>query len=132
MPVRSRGTVIEQKGCFRDPHDSFEDTVAENIRPQVRPAAEGWEQAKDETGRPRLQFAEPRRTQPPKHLADFAAAFDHYADFYRSHMLLEEPGGGTRKVLVPAGTAYRKLEGVEHNVVNDGALAMIFVETELK
>lgn len=48
------------------------------------------------------------------------------------HMLLEEPGGGTRKVLVPAGTAYRKLEGVEHNVVNDGALAMIFVETELK
>ncbi|MEY4457965.1 MAG: rRNA ((2503)-C(2))-methyltransferase RlmN [Actinomycetota bacterium] len=74
MPVRSRGTVIEEKGCFRDPHDSFEDTVAENIRPQVRPAAEGWEQAKDETGRPRLQFAEPRRTQPPKHLADFAAA----------------------------------------------------------
>jgi quercetin dioxygenase-like cupin family protein len=48
------------------------------------------------------------------------------------HMLLEEPGGGTRKVLVPAGTAYRKQEGVEHNVVNDGALAMIFVETELK
>lgn len=48
------------------------------------------------------------------------------------HMLLEEPGGGTRKVLVPAGTAYRKLEGVEHNVVNDSALAMIFVEIELK
>jgi quercetin dioxygenase-like cupin family protein len=48
------------------------------------------------------------------------------------HMLLEEPGGGTRKVLVPAGTAYRKQEGVEHNVVNDGALAMIFVEIELK
>jgi len=48
------------------------------------------------------------------------------------HTLLEEPGGGTRKVLVPAGTAYRKQEGVEHNVVNDGALAMIFVEIELK
>lgn len=48
------------------------------------------------------------------------------------HMLLEEPGGGTRKVLVPAGTAYRKQEGVEHNVVNDSALAMIFVEIELK
>lgn len=26
----------------------------------------------------------------PSKLADFAAAFDHYADFYRSHMMLEE------------------------------------------
>ena len=47
-------------------------------------------------------------------------------------MLLEEPGGGVRRVMVPAGTAYRRLEGVEHNVVNDGPLPMSFVEIELK
>ena len=48
------------------------------------------------------------------------------------HMLLEEPGGGARRVLVPAGTAYRRAEGVEHNVVNDGDAVMSFVEVELK
>ena len=48
------------------------------------------------------------------------------------HMLLEEPDGTSRKVLVPAGTAYRRMEGVEHNVVNDGNAAMSFVEVELK
>ncbi|WP_240790435.1 cupin domain-containing protein [Rhodobacter sp. SY28-1] len=47
-------------------------------------------------------------------------------------MLLEEPGGATRTVLVPAGTAYRRSEGVEHNVVNHGAVPMSFVEIELK
>ena len=47
-------------------------------------------------------------------------------------MLLEEPGGGRRRVLVAAGTAYRRLQGVEHNVVNDGPLPMSFVEVELK
>lgn len=48
------------------------------------------------------------------------------------HMLLEEPGGGERRVMVPAGSAYRRQEGVEHNVVNDGAAPMSFVEVELK
>jgi beta-alanine degradation protein BauB len=48
------------------------------------------------------------------------------------HMLLEEPGGVERRVLVPASTAYRRSEGVEHNVVNDGAQPMSFVEVELK
>lgn len=47
-------------------------------------------------------------------------------------MLLEDPGGGTRQVLVPAGTAYRRSEGVEHNVVNAGEAVMSFVEVELK
>jgi quercetin dioxygenase-like cupin family protein len=47
-------------------------------------------------------------------------------------MLIEEPGGGSREVLVPAGTAYRRDEGVEHNVVNAGARPMSFVEVELK
>ena len=47
-------------------------------------------------------------------------------------MLIEEPGGGARRVLVPAGTAYRRDAGVEHNVSNDGAAPMQFVEVELK
>lgn len=47
-------------------------------------------------------------------------------------MLLEEPGGGSRQVTVAAGTAYRRVEGVEHNVVNAGSATMSFVEVELK
>jgi len=37
---------------------------------QTRPKTEGWEQKKDAEGRPLLQFASPRRTMPPTHLAD--------------------------------------------------------------
>ncbi|GLJ80688.1 23S rRNA (adenine(2503)-C(2))-methyltransferase RlmN [Microbacterium imperiale] len=37
---------------------------------QVRPATEGWSQQKDESGRPLLQFASPKRGKPPVHLAD--------------------------------------------------------------
>lgn len=48
------------------------------------------------------------------------------------HMLLEEPGGCSRRVTVTAGTVYRRAEGVEHNVVNDGTALMSFVEVELK
>lgn len=47
-------------------------------------------------------------------------------------MLLEEPGGASRRVAVSAGTAYTRKEGVEHNVVNDGTAPMSFVEVELK
>ncbi|MEP2705455.1 MAG: cupin domain-containing protein [Roseibium sp.] len=47
-------------------------------------------------------------------------------------MLLEEPNGQVRTVTVPAGTAYRREEGVEHNVINDGDILMSFVEVELK
>jgi len=46
--------------------------------------------------------------------------------------LLEEPGGGARRVDMPAGSAYRRNEGVEHNVVNGGDLPMSFIELELK
>ena len=46
--------------------------------------------------------------------------------------LLEEPGGGSRRVDMEAGATYRRDEGVEHNVVNAGAAPMSFVETELK
>ncbi|MHB2264255.1 cupin domain-containing protein [Aliihoeflea sp. PC F10.4] len=47
-------------------------------------------------------------------------------------MLLEEPGGTSRTVEFAAGLAYRRDEGVEHNVVNAGDAPMSFVEVELK
>ena len=37
---------------------------------QVRPRTEGWQQRTDESGRPLLQFASPKRGKPPEHLAD--------------------------------------------------------------
>jgi 23S rRNA (adenine2503-C2)-methyltransferase len=39
-------------------------------RPQVRPAAEGWSQKLGPDGRPALQFASPKKSMPPTHLAD--------------------------------------------------------------
>lgn len=48
------------------------------------------------------------------------------------HMLLEEPGGETRRTDMEAGIAYRKNEGVEHNVINAGDEPMAFMEIELK
>lgn len=48
------------------------------------------------------------------------------------HMLLEDPGGTSRSVTIPAGTVYRRNEGVEHNVINAGDTVMRFIETELK
>ncbi len=48
------------------------------------------------------------------------------------HMHLENPDGTTKNVTVPAGTAYRRDEGVEHNVINAGDTRMSFVEVELK
>lgn len=39
-------------------------------RAQTRPKTEGWKQLTGPDGRPTLQFASPRVTQPPAHLAD--------------------------------------------------------------
>lgn len=47
-------------------------------------------------------------------------------------MMLEEPGGHTRQVALPAGSVYRRDKGVEHNVINGGDAPMSFVELELK
>ena len=47
-------------------------------------------------------------------------------------MLLEEPGGATRRAAVARGAAYRRDEGAEHNVVNGGGGPMAFVEIEIK
>ena len=73
---------------------------------------------------------------------DFAAGAEtgwhrHGADYVitaitECPMLIEEAGGGVRRVLVAAGTTYRRDAGVEHNVVNDGVGTMSFVEVELK
>ena len=48
------------------------------------------------------------------------------------HMRLDLPGGEANEVTVPAGTAYRRAAGVEHNVINAGDAPMSFVEVELK
>lgn len=47
-------------------------------------------------------------------------------------MQLEEPGGGIRDTIVPAGAAYRRDAGVEHNVINRSEAVMSFIEVELK
>ncbi len=48
------------------------------------------------------------------------------------HMRLELPDGTVNEVTVPAGTSYRRDQGVEHNVINAGDHRMSFVEVELK
>lgn len=48
------------------------------------------------------------------------------------HMRLEHPDGETTEVTIPAGSAYRRERGVEHNVINAGDSPMAFIEVELK
>lgn len=48
------------------------------------------------------------------------------------NFLIEEQGGNENRIEMEAGSVYRRDEGVEHNVVNDGAEPMSFVEVELK
>jgi len=55
-------------GASRPPAGPSNDSA----RPQIRPKAEGWKQPMDAEGRPKLQFAQPKVKQPPKHLADMA------------------------------------------------------------
>ncbi|WP_099826339.1 cupin domain-containing protein [Oceaniglobus indicus] len=47
-------------------------------------------------------------------------------------MMRLETADGVQETDVPAGTAYRKSEGVEHNVINRGSETMSFIEIELK
>ncbi|WP_167050702.1 23S rRNA (adenine(2503)-C(2))-methyltransferase RlmN [Salinibacterium sp. ZJ77] len=54
----------------RDAHSRVCDNRSVSEIRQVRPKTEGWTQAVGADGRPKLQFASPRRTQPPVHLAD--------------------------------------------------------------
>ncbi|WP_299889047.1 cupin domain-containing protein [uncultured Ruegeria sp.] len=48
------------------------------------------------------------------------------------HMRLELPDGTINEVTVPAGAAYRRDKGVQHNVINAGDAPMSFIEVELK
>jgi mannose-6-phosphate isomerase-like protein (cupin superfamily) len=47
-------------------------------------------------------------------------------------MSLELPDGTVTQAHIPAGDAYRRDEGVEHNVINAGEGPMRFVEVEVK
>ena len=47
-------------------------------------------------------------------------------------LLLEEPGGTTRHSELVAGTSYFRKAGVEHDVINDNAFELAFVEVEIK
>ena len=47
-------------------------------------------------------------------------------------MHLENPDGQVLNVLVHAGVACRRDAGVQHNVLNTGAVPMVFVEVEIK
>ena len=47
-------------------------------------------------------------------------------------MRLEDPDGTTRDVMVPAGEAYRRSAGIQHNVINAGTEPMVFIEVEIK
>jgi len=46
-------------------------------------------------------------------------------------LLLEEPGGITRTTGLTHGIPYARQAGVEHNVVNDGADELRFLEVEI-
>ncbi|WP_137392369.1 cupin domain-containing protein [Rhodoligotrophos defluvii] len=43
-----------------------------------------------------------------------------------------EEASGTRRVDMPAGSAYHREAGVSHNVINAGAAPMAFIEIEYK
>lgn len=75
----------------------------------------------------RFDFAPEAETGWHRHAFDYVIT-----TLTRCSMLLEEPGGGTRTVSFEAGEAYRRTEGVEHNVINAGGSEMSFVEVELK
>jgi beta-alanine degradation protein BauB len=47
-------------------------------------------------------------------------------------LLLEEPGGTSRKAPLVTGKPYFRGEGVEHNVVNPNTHEFVFIEVEIK
>lgn len=48
------------------------------------------------------------------------------------HFRIETPDGQITETFVPAGSAYQRMKGTEHNVINAGAGPMSFIEVELK
>ncbi|MAA97289.1 MAG: cupin [Stappia sp.] len=95
---------------------------------QGRPQAQATTLIDDEKVRvTRFDFAPGAETGWHRHAMDYVIT-----TLSECNMLLEEPGGATRSVTMPSGTVYRRDEGVEHNVVNEGTATMSFIETELK
>ena len=47
-------------------------------------------------------------------------------------LLLEEPGGTSRRSELTTGSSYFRRAGVEHDVINDNPFEFAFVEIELK
>ncbi|AXC50344.1 cupin domain-containing protein [Paracoccus suum] len=47
-------------------------------------------------------------------------------------LAVDLPGGETVESTIPPGASYRRPIGTEHNVRNNGAAPMAFVEVELK
>lgn len=94
----------------------------------TRPQAVATMLVEDETVRvTRFDFAPGAETGWHRHGMDYViTAITDCA------MRLEEPGGAVREVMVPAGAAYKRAAGVEHNVVNAGTGPMRFIEVELK
>jgi quercetin dioxygenase-like cupin family protein len=102
--------------------------VFSEMAPMTRPAAIATKLLEDDqVCVTRFDFAPGAQTGWHRHAMDYIITA-----ITPCTMLLEEPGGGTRTVTVPAGEAYRRDAGVEHNVINAGAEAMAFVELELK
>ena len=94
----------------------------------ARPAAQATEVIDDARVRvTRFDFAPGAETGWHTHGMDYVITA-----LTECHMTLEEPGGTAREVLVPAGTTYRRDQGVNHNVINGGDAPMSFVEIELK
>ena len=48
------------------------------------------------------------------------------------HMRIEHPDGSETQTQLPSGQAYRRNEGVNHNVINASDGPMSFIEIELK
>lgn len=94
----------------------------------TRPAARATLLVEDDAVRvTRFDFAPGAETGWHRHGHDYVITA-----ITECRMLLEEPGGTRREVTVSAGEAYKRPEGVEHNVINAGDVPMSFVEVELK
>ena len=93
-----------------------------------RPAAQATRLVEDDAVRvTRFDFAPGAETGWHRHGHDYVITA-----ITECRMLLEEPGGTRREVTVGAGHAYKRPEGVEHNVINAADVPMSFVEVELK
>ena len=75
----------------------------------------------------RFDFEPGQNTGWPRHEMDYVITA-----ITDCHMRLVHPDDSVTEVTVPAGTAYARDAGVEHDVINAGDTAMSFVEIELK